>query len=204
MRRLCVLAGLGVLSTMTIAYASPGIELVCYERDFQALVGFEDDWSRAYIETNAEGEIIIPATDNGGSGPFEFAGDNWRLNGFLPEAQLALPNGTTARCYQTKENIKTLTFYGEQMPFRWNAYAADGLGSGNVRATPSVLGEKIGSLGSGEPVVILSNTDVFLDGFFWFKIEYGKRERGYIWGALLCTNNDDDHQLQSTVRKCSQ
>lgn len=203
MRRISIAACVTLITTIGTARASPGIEMVCYDRDFEASIGFEDDWSRAYISTSADGEFIVPATVEAGVGPFEFSGENWRLNGFLPEAQLTRPDGNTANCFQTKENIKALTFYGEQMPFKWNAYAADGFSSGNVRATPSVLGEKVGSLGDGEPVVILSNTDVFLDGFFWFKIEYGERERGYVWGALLCAKGDDDFQLQATVRKCN-
>ncbi|MEL6920806.1 MAG: SH3 domain-containing protein [Pseudomonadota bacterium] len=181
------------------AHASPGVELVCYDRDFTATVGFEDDWSQAYVDTPTDGQIIVSAASDGPNG-FEFSADNWRLNGLLPEATLFTPYGT-ARCYQTKENIKTLTFYGEELPYAWNAYAADATGSGNVRATPSVFSEKVGSLGDGEPVVILQNTDVFQDGFFWFKIEYGERERGYIWGALLCSD-DEDGQIRSTVRRC--
>ncbi|MEM1376839.1 MAG: SH3 domain-containing protein [Pseudomonadota bacterium] len=186
---------------ISVAVASPGVELVCYDRDFTATVGFDIDWSNAYIDTPADGEVIIPAVRDGPAG-FEFAGDAWRLNGFLPEATLFTPSGQ-ARCYQTKDNIKTLTFYGEELPHTWNVYAADGVGTGNVRSMPSILGGKVASLGDGEPVIILSNTDVFQDGFFWFKIEYGERERGYIWGALLCTNTDDDVQLSSTVRKCN-
>ncbi|MEO1747260.1 MAG: SH3 domain-containing protein [Pseudomonadota bacterium] len=205
MRRFIIAASAALLATTLHANASPGIELVCYDRDFQASIGFEDDWSRAYITASGAGEIIIPSSGDAGSSTFEFSGNNWRLAGLLPEAQLFKPDGSTANCYQSKENIKTLTFYGEQMPFTWSAYAADGMGSGNVRAAPSILSEKIASLGDGEPVIILSNTDVFLDGYFWFKIEYGERERerGYIWGALLCRSTDDEFELSSTVRKCN-
>ncbi|MEM8542251.1 MAG: SH3 domain-containing protein, partial [Pseudomonadota bacterium] len=72
-----------------------------------------------------------------------------------------------------------------------------------VRSSPSIFGEKLSSLSQGEPVIILENTDEFLDGFFWFKIEFGESEQGYMWGALLCTDADEP-ELNATLRRCSQ
>jgi len=43
-------------------------------------------------------------------------------------------------------------------------------------------------LAYGEPVVLLERTGVMLDGYEWFKIEYGEGATGYQWGGIMCSN----------------
>jgi len=184
------------------AHASPGFDFVCYDRDIVASVGLDLEWANAYLKIGGGEEITLPATGQGDGNSFAFASDGLSFQGFVPEGQLTLTDGRTARCYQARESIKTMALYGTEGGFEWSAYDALGSGSGNVRAAPSVFAGKIASLGDGEPVIIKQNTDEFLDGFFWFRIEFGEGETGYIWGALLCTDADEP-ELNTTVRRCT-
>lgn len=194
-----VLAGMAA----TKAHASPGFDFVCFDREIVASVGLDLEWENAYLKIDGE-ETVLPATGQGDSmrDSFAFAGNGLSFQGFVPEGQLTLADGRTARCYQSRDSIKTMALYGSDNNFQWSAYDARGTGNGNVRAAPSVFSEKIGSLGDGEPVIIKQNTDEFLDGFFWFQIEFGEGETGYVWGALLCTDADEP-ELNTTVRSCN-
>ncbi|WP_375565443.1 SH3 domain-containing protein [Oceaniradius stylonematis] len=192
-----VLAGMAVSK----AHASPGFDFVCFDRDIVASVGLDLEWANAYLKIDGE-ETVLPATGQRSGNSFAFAGNGLSFQGFVPEGQLTLADGRTARCHQTRNSIKTMALYGSDNNFRWSAHDARGTASGNVRAAPSVFAEKVASLGDGEPVIIKRNTDEFLDGFFWFQIEFGEGETGYIWGALLCTDADEP-ELNTTVRRCS-
>lgn len=59
---------------------------------------------------------------------------------------------------------------------------------GNVRSGPSIQNEKVDSLAYGEPIAIVSRTDVQFDGYEWFEIEYSEDLRGYMWGGIMCSN----------------
>ncbi|MCR9122796.1 MAG: SH3 domain-containing protein [Phyllobacteriaceae bacterium] len=196
---LTIAAGLAVPK----AHASPGFDFVCFDRAIVASIGLDLEWENAYLTIDGE-ETVLPATGQGDSmrDSFAFAGDGYSFQGFVPEGQLSLADGRTAQCYQARDSIKTMALYGSDNNFQWSAYDARGTGSGNVRAAPSVFAEKVASLGDGEPVIIKRNTDEFLDGFFWFQIEFGEGETGYVWGALLCTDADEP-ELNTTVRRCS-
>jgi hypothetical protein len=203
-RRLFAALALAVVAGIASskAYASPGFDFVCFDRDIVASIGLDLEWANAYLTIDGE-EVTLPATgqDNANRDGFAFANERYTFQGFVPEGQLNLADGRTARCYQARESIKTMALYGSDNNFQWSAYDALGTASGNVRAAPSVFAEKVASLGDGEPVIIKQNTDEFLDGFFWFRIEFGEGETGYIWGALLCTDADEP-ELNTTVRRC--
>ena len=196
---LAVLAGIAA----TNAHASPGFDFVCYDRDIVASVGLDLEWANAYVEIGGE-EIVLPAAGQGNANrdAFAFSGDGLSFQGFPPEGQLALADRRTVRCYQTRDSIKTMALYGSDNNFEWSVYDARGSASGNARAAPSIFAEKVASLGDGEPVIIRQNTDEFMDGFFWFQIEFSEGETGYIWGALLCTDADMP-ELNTTVRRCT-
>lgn len=194
---------LAISLTSGAALASPGVNLVCHDREFSAKIGFDIDWSSAFME-NSFGtfELKAPPGQGGPANTFNFEDDTYRLSGILPEGQITRGDVVVARCWQTADSIRAIALYGKEGPSRWDRYEAAGQGFQTVRAIPSVNGERLVSLNAVAPVTILENTDQFLDGYFWFKIEYAPGQQGYIWGALLCTDADNA-ELQATVRRCN-
>ena len=61
---------------------------------------------------------------------------------------------------------------------------------GKVRAGPSMNDAQIGSLYEGMAIQILNGTGVFMNGYEWFRIQYGNGNIGYQWGGLICSERD--------------
>lgn len=203
MRNLQLLLLFVFVSFSSTAGASPGFSFVCFDKETSATIDFDLEWATAYLSIN-EQEFALAANE-GQSGPegyFDFASAGYRFNGVAPEGQITRDGQVVARCYQSRESIKNIALYNTEANGKWSRYDARGEGFQTVRSMPSVLGDKIASLDQGEPVIIVENTDEFLDGFFWFKIEFGEGEQGYMWGALLCTNVDNP-ELNTTLRRCN-
>lgn len=59
---------------------------------------------------------------------------------------------------------------------------------GNVRSGPGVSYSKIGSLGTGAAITLLSNAGEVMDNYPWFEIRMPSGTVGYQLGALLCSN----------------
>jgi hypothetical protein len=57
---------------------------------------------------------------------------------------------------------------------------------GIVRSGPGMEFDKLASLREGDPIVILSRTEVVMNGYPWFRIEYGDRKTGFQWGGIIC------------------
>ena len=191
------------ISATGAAHASPGYSFVCFNKEITATIDLDLAWQTAYLSINQQ-EVELTANDaqSGPDGFFNFGSNNYRFSGVAPEGQIMRGDKVIARCYQSRESIKNIALYNTDANGKWSKYNARGQGFQTVRSSPSVFGEKLDSLNQGEPVTILENTDQFLDGFFWFKIEYGKRQQGYMWGALLCTNADNP-ELNSILRRCN-
>lgn len=189
-----------VHATLTgIAHASPPIDYVCYAPDYVADVSVSTEGGGAYLR-HPKGEFELPATGDGQL--FTYDDGTYRFSGLQPEATLFEQNNVAARCWQTAESQKTLALYGADTNGRWSNYIDQiGKASGNVRAQPSTTAERVTSFAARTDVTILKNTGEFMDGFFWYQIEYGQAERGYIWGALLCYDGDDV-ELMATIRRC--
>jgi hypothetical protein len=63
---------------------------------------------------------------------------------------------------------------------------AAGSWGGIVRNGPGQSYAKVGSLQEGDPVTLVEKTEVFENGFPWFKITYSGGGSGYQWGGILC------------------
>ena len=61
---------------------------------------------------------------------------------------------------------------------------------GKVRSGPGLDYPQVGSLIEGETIKLLENTEVWMDGFVWFRILYQGSEVGYKWGGILCAFDD--------------
>lgn len=60
-------------------------------------------------------------------------------------------------------------------------------GGGVVRGGPGTNFRRLGSLRQFEPVTVLGNTGVMMNGYPWFQIQYRGGRRGYQWGGLICS-----------------
>jgi hypothetical protein len=197
------LAAFALFLAPVAALASPAPEYACYDREFSARIYFDEGWSTALMKNNwGEFELNETGGQGGPEGAFSFSDATYSFEGIAPEGVVKTGETVLGRCFQTAESIKEMALYGSpENRGRWSTYDVMGEGFQTVRAAPSVLSDKIDTLEAGEPVRILENTDQFLDGYFWFKIEYFEGSTGYIWGALLCSDTDDP-ELNQTVRRC--
>lgn len=69
---------------------------------------------------------------------------------------------------------------------------------GIVRNGPGQSYAKVGSLQEGDPVTLVEKTEVFENGFPWFKITYSGGGSGYQWGGILCAIGEARAELFQT------
>lgn len=69
---------------------------------------------------------------------------------------------------------------------------------GIVRSGPGQSYAKVGSLQEGDPVTLVEKTEVFENGFPWFKITYSGGGSGYQWGGILCAIGEVRAELFQT------
>ena len=62
-------------------------------------------------------------------------------------------------------------------------------GGGIVRSGPGTNYRRLGSLRQFEPVTVMGDTGVMMNGYPWFEIQYRGGRRGYQWGGLICSTN---------------
>lgn len=70
---------------------------------------------------------------------------------------------------------------------------------GKVRQGPGTQHEQVGSLQLKEPVTLLEDTGIDLNGYSWFRIEFGEGQTGYQWGGILCS----PRQIEGLFNPCS-
>lgn len=70
---------------------------------------------------------------------------------------------------------------------------------GKVRTGPGSSFKQVAGLKEGDTVTIVENTGVQMNGFPWFKIEFGDGQSGYKWGGVLCSRNT---KVKGTFRQC--
>lgn len=58
---------------------------------------------------------------------------------------------------------------------------------GVVRGTPDMGGPRLASLQENEPIQILADTGVEMNGYRWFRISWRGRS-GFQWGGIMCSN----------------
>jgi hypothetical protein len=58
---------------------------------------------------------------------------------------------------------------------------------GVVRAGPGVEYPKLASLPEGQPIRIVEDSGVEMNGYVWFKIVWGNK-RGFQWGGIMCAS----------------
>ena len=75
---------------------------------------------------------------------------------------------------------------------------AAGSWGGVLRDGPGQAYRQIGSLKEGEPVTLMGRSDVFEDGFPWFKLTTQSGQTGYQWGGILCSTGAERPDLFKT------
>ncbi len=70
---------------------------------------------------------------------------------------------------------------------------------GKVRAGPGIQFQQIGSLRNGDPVRLLEDTRVMMNGYPWYRISYQGGKIGYQWGGILCGY---DNQIGGLYKIC--
>lgn len=45
---------------------------------------------------------------------------------------------------------------------------------------------KLASLEEGDPITLLEQTAVDMNGYPWFKVRYRGNKTGYQWGGIIC------------------
>ncbi|MGQ0674303.1 MAG: SH3 domain-containing protein, partial [Hyphomicrobium sp.] len=76
--------------------------------------------------------------------------------------------------------------------------APAGSWGGIVRAGPGQGFRKVASLNEGEPVTLLERSQVFENGFAWFKIAYRGGRTGFKWGGILCSTGAERPDIFKT------
>jgi SH3 domain-containing protein len=75
---------------------------------------------------------------------------------------------------------------------------AAGSWGGVLRDGPGQNYRQIGSLQEGEPVTLMSRSDVVENGFPWFKITTQSGKTGYQWGGILCSTGAERPDIFKT------
>lgn len=57
---------------------------------------------------------------------------------------------------------------------------------GKVRSGPGMGYNRITSLRNGDPVTVLENAGVMMNGYPWFRISFKNGRTGYQWGGIMC------------------
>jgi len=70
---------------------------------------------------------------------------------------------------------------------------------GKVRSGPGMSYGQAGSLREGDPILILNDTGVVMNGYNWFHISYRNGRRGYQWGGIICS----ERAYNGIFRQCS-
>lgn len=60
---------------------------------------------------------------------------------------------------------------------------------GVVRNGPGTNYGHIDGLQENDPVILLSNTRQYKDGYPWFEIQFKNNRQGFMWGGILCSFN---------------
>lgn len=57
---------------------------------------------------------------------------------------------------------------------------------GIVRSGPGQHYARVATLDEGAKVMLLEKSETRWNGFPWFRIRFGKRREGFMWGGILC------------------
>jgi hypothetical protein len=184
-----------------LAMASPSVDFVCPNAPDVKSVSFSDGWEMALVDLGSGTVELAAAPDSERDGVFSFSGAGMSFQGMMPEGGFMRDGQPTAQCHQTEDSLTAIALHGSDPTAGWPKHRAAAQGSANIRAKPDTASKRVASLAMGSNVTILQNAGVFREGFFWFEIEYAPGKTGFMWGALLCTN-DEAPDLQATLRRC--
>ncbi|MBI1386505.1 MAG: hypothetical protein GC150_16475 [Rhizobiales bacterium] len=69
---------------------------------------------------------------------------------------------------------------------------------GIVREGPYIERPRVASLREGEPITVLLNSGVEMNGYYWYRIRFQGGRIGYHWGGIFCSGR----QLNGVLARC--
>jgi hypothetical protein len=164
--------------TITISSKDPSQASILYQLDIDAPQGVA-------LEPT---ELIAAPTGSG----FRYVSEEFDFRGKGTEATLT-EGGAVVDCRFLGEPVMEEEGSGNlpdlSNDMAWPPLNAMGFSlGGKVRSAPSMEAPQTDSLQFKEPVVLIQNTGVEMNGYYWFKISYGEGEEGYQWGGIMCSD----------------
>lgn len=163
--------------TASQTFAHEGVKYDCTDKDIDLMVNFFEDENRAQISHDGKTYGVL------------YNGVDGYLNVFL-QAQF-YPKGEKARVYLGSEQFEC-TYPSlkpkVKTPPAEITYTGRSLG-GKVRDGASMSGRQIASLYEGDPITILNDSGVEMNGYDWFEIKFKNGKTGYQWGGIMCSDN---------------
>lgn len=96
----------------------------------------------------------------------------------------------TAYVQTNIENAREATEQDTQQNTTYSAVGMDGYSyGGQLRMGPGMEFAKQASVTQGEPIKVLADTGVWMDGYKWFKVRTSQGT-GYHWGGIFCIPGD--------------
>ena len=154
----------------------PGRSFICDEGTPFVQVILNDDGATLMLESEQLPMAEMPAA-SGFAYDITLPLGHYVVKGKGDEVTLFVDDQAPKTCFEDDAyNVDYISLFGNYS-----------LG-GKVRTGPGMDYEQVGSLAYGTEITILSRTDVSMDGYDWFQIEWGDGNRAFQWGGIMCSN----------------
>lgn len=182
-----VAAAFAVMATpasATIYYACPN------SQDYTIAVTIFDEEGIAVVDllnfnTGATSQYTL--RDDAQADAYFYQGDGTSFSGIdLQPGNLVFSNGYATTCTVSQVVAPGDGQIGGVQPPAGPIGEYPGFSfGGNLRDGPGTNFRDVGSLRENDPVMLVSDTGVFLNGYSWWVIRVNGRQ-SYMWGGLLC------------------
>lgn len=191
---LAVSLATAILSAFSIQAAASGPNFFCDGGEITINVTLPDEGEElARIDFEGEDPVELEPVDADGEARFE--GGGYVLTRGDDRMTLELLDGQLTECV----SAETLARQRGAAAAVTNLPAPGFSYGGKVREGPGTNHPQVGSLQQKEPVTLLEDTGIDLNGYSWFKIEFGDGQTGYQWGGILCS----PRQIEGLFNPCS-
>lgn len=136
--------------------------------------------SIAIISHDSSPEIVLDNVQSGSGA--RYTDGNWVLHVKGKTALVGTGGQTDDSCTEVGSvNHQPQRHDGVTLPQRAKSWG------GIVRSGPGMNYRKKASLSEGEWIIILERTNVVMNGYPWFQIQYRGGRKGFKWGGILCS-----------------
>ncbi|MGL1921211.1 MAG: SH3 domain-containing protein [Hyphomicrobiales bacterium] len=166
------------------SFAHEGIKYDCGDDKTNLMVEFFEAEGRAQITHNAESFGVIYNDKDGYLNVFkqaQFYPENGKTRVYISSKQF--------ECVFPSDKPKTIDQAEAQVKISNPIYTGRSLG-GKVRIGASMQAKQIASLYEGDPIIIMNDSGVEMNGYDWFEIKFKNGKTGYQWGGIMCSDNE--------------